>query len=133
MKNKSQKHSIIHLYIRTKRRTVAFLYGWISSAHQRISLLLIIFIFILSCSNEPAIPEDKFLKVYVDLLILQDTTSVQSLSLDSMKTIVFSRHNITSDQYEETINYYNTYPEKWEAFFDKAIAYAEELKKKAEK
>jgi len=85
-----------------------------------------------ACDKKPPIPEEKFIKVYVDLLIVQDTTSADSLSLDSMKTIVFTRHNISTEQYDETINYYNSQPEKWVAFFDSATSYAEGLKKEAE-
>lgn len=93
-----------------------------------ISLLLILS----ACDKEPPIPEEKFIKVYVDLLIVQDTTSAETFSLDSIKSMVFIKHNISSVQYDETINYYNSEPERWVAFFDSTTAYVEALKKKAE-
>ena len=98
----------------------------------------IIFIFVIlilfpACEKEPAISEDKFIKVYVDLLIIQDTTSTDSFSLDSLKAIVFEKNNITAEQYDATIQYYNEHPKRWEDFFDKALAYGEKLKKGAEK
>ena len=77
--------------------------------------------------------EEKFIKAYVDLLIIQDTTTTDTFSLDSVKTLVFTRHNISSGQYDETINYYNSQPEKWVVLFDSATAYVEVLKKEAEK
>jgi len=86
-----------------------------------------------ACDKKPPIPEEKFIKVYVDLLIVQDTTAAETFSLDSIKTLVFANHDISSEQYDETINYYNSQPEKWVAFFDSATAYAEGLKKEAEK
>jgi hypothetical protein len=95
-----------------------------------VSTSLILF---LSCNEEEKLPEEKFIQVYVDLLILQDSTRIQPISLDSMKTIVFTKHNITLEQYDATINYYYSYPEQWEAFFDKAILYAEKLKGEGEK
>ena len=90
-------------------------------------------LFITACDKEPPIPEEKFIKVYVDLLIIQDTTNTDTFSLDSVKTIVFDRHSISVEQYDATINYYNSEPEKWQAFFDSATAYVEGLKKDAEK
>ena len=77
-------------------------------------------------------PEEKFIKVYVDLMIVQDTTRVNSLPLDSLKDIVFTKHNITSELYDKTVAKYNSSPENWEEFFDKAIAYLEELKTRKE-
>jgi hypothetical protein len=99
----------------------------------KLSFFLIILISVVTCEKGPAIPEDKFIKVYVDLLILQDTTSTNNISLDSLKAIVFEKNEITADQYDATIQYYNKYPKRWEEFFDKALAYAEKLKKNAEK
>jgi len=93
--------------------------------------LLVISVLILnSCSAEEVIPEGKFIRVYVDLMIVQDTTRTNPLPLDSLKEIVFTKHDITSELYDKTIAKYNSSPEDWEEFFDKAIAYLEELKTK---
>ena len=97
-------------------------------------LFFISIILLQGCGKEKKIiPEEKFIQVYVDLLILQDTTSTDKLSLDSLKTPVFTTHNVTSEEYDATINYYNSQPKRWEEFFDKAIAYAEKLKEATEK
>jgi len=87
-------------------------------------LLLIIF----ACDTKPPIPEDKFLKAYVDLLIIQDTTTKAAFSIDSVKNIVFGRYNISFEQYDAMINYYNAEPEKWIEFFDSAGTYVDRLK-----
>jgi len=101
---------------------------------QKLCLLILILpVFVLSCDEEPPIPQEDFIKVYVDLLIIQDTTTAETFSLDSIKTLVFTRHNISSGQYDETISYYNSQPEKWVVLFDSATAYVERLKKEAEK
>ena len=99
----------------------------------KITFLFVTLIILSACEKEPDIPEDKFIKVYVDLLIMQDTTSTDSFSLDSLKAIVFEKNNITVEQYDATIQYYNEHPKRWEEFFDKALAYGEKLKKGAEK
>ena len=83
---------------------------------------------IISCSDEKVIDEDKFILVYADLIIAQDT-SKSSAETDSIKQLVFSRHNITDNEYENTIDYYNRDPERWEEFFNKAIAHVESLRK----
>ncbi|MCU0333244.1 MAG: DUF4296 domain-containing protein [Ignavibacteriaceae bacterium] len=101
---------------------------------QKLFLLLILqFIFITACDKGPPIQEDKFIKVYVDLLIIQDTTTAETFPIDSVRTLVFAKHNISSEQYDETISYYNSRPEKWAAFFDSAKVYVERLKMEIEK
>ena len=97
-----------------------------------LQLLIIPALLLSSCSEEEVIPEEKFIHVYVDLMIVQDTTRVNSLPLDSLKDIVFTKHNITSELYDKTVAKYNSSPENWEEFFNKAIAYLEELKTRKE-
>ncbi|HEY6625937.1 MAG TPA: DUF4296 domain-containing protein [Ignavibacteriaceae bacterium] len=97
------------------------------------SLLILLFLFISACDKGPPIQEEKFIKVYVDLLIIQDTTTASTFSPDSVKTLVFKRHNISAEDYDATVNYYNSQPEKWVAFFDTTTAYVENLKKEAKK
>ncbi len=98
---------------------------------QKLHFLLILLLFFISaCDEGPPIPEEKFIKVYVDVLIAKDTSSSDQISVDSIKSLVFFRHGISMKDYEETIKYYNSSSERWEVFFDKAIAYVEELKTK---
>lgn len=99
---------------------------------NKITFLIISALLLSACDKGPPIPEDKFIKVYVDFLIIKDTTTANAFSLDSVKTLVFTRHDISSEQYDETINYYNSQPEKWAVLFDSATAYVEGLKKEAE-
>jgi hypothetical protein len=101
-------------------------------------LYLICVLFFTSCENKNIIPEDTFVKVYADFLIVQDTSFIDSREkgttpeqADSFKQMIFRKHNITHKQYEETLKYYNQNPELWEKFFEKAIAYVENQKKKS--
>lgn len=95
-------------------------------------LILILPVFILSCEKEPPSSQDEFIKAYVDLLIIQDTTTVENFSPDSVKSLVLKRHNISSEKYDEMIDYYNSQPEKWTVFFDSATAYVERLRQETE-
>jgi hypothetical protein len=85
-----------------------------------------------NCNDNKVIEEEKFIKVYVDLLLVQDTTSSYQLPVDSISTVVFKAHGITAENYQHTIDHYNSSPEKWEDFFSKATAYVEKLKREAE-
>ncbi len=103
--------------------------------HRNINLLLIIYfsfpilIILSGCSKKNILSENKFVKVYADIIIAQDTTGLKNASIDSLKEIVFKKHNITAKEYEATIDFYNQDPEKWQNFFNKAVAYVKELKK----
>lgn len=81
-------------------------------------------IIINGCKDRDIIEEDKFVKVYSDLLIASDSTS-----LDSAKTAVFKKYSISFEKYQKTVDRYNSSPAEWEAFFSKVIAYIEEAKK----
>lgn len=95
-------------------------------------LILILPFLILSCEKEPPISQEVFIKAYVDLLIIQDTTTTENFSPDSVKSLVLQRYNISSEKYGEMIDYYNSQPEKWTVFFDSATAYVERLRKETE-
>ena len=84
-----------------------------------------------SCNDNKVIEEEKFIKVYVDLLLVQDTTSSYQIPVDSISAVVFKTHGITAENYQHTIDHYNSSPEKWEDFFSKATAYVEKLKQEA--
>jgi hypothetical protein len=93
---------------------------------KKISLLLIVLI-LTGCSNR--LNEDKFILVYTDLIIAQDTLGAK-FKLDEVKKDVFKKHNVTDREYENTLKYYNSEPKKWEAFFNKSIAYLESKRAK---
>ena len=94
----------------------------------KIIFLPIILISISACDDAPPIPDEKFMELYVDLLIIQDTTTTTNFSLDSVKTLVLDRYKVSFEQYEAMLKYYNSNPKKWIAFFDSANAYVERLK-----
>ena len=130
---KNYFHTIIQSYNHSKGRIFVWMYECMQLLSIKFTLLIVSSLLLSGCDKEPPIPEEKFIKVYVDLLIIQDTTNTDTFSLDSVKTIVFDRHSISVEQYDATINYYNSEPEKWQAFFDSATVYVEGLKKDAEK
>ncbi len=91
--------------------------------------LFSILILLSGCSKNNILDEDKFVKVYGDLIIQQDTLNTLNVKNDSLKNIVFKRYNTTKEDYKKTIEYYNQDPAKWEKFFSRVTAYIENLKK----
>ena len=87
-------------------------------------------LFLTFCSEQTHVPEEKLILVYTDLMFAQDTASVNSKNVDSLKTEVFNRYEITEEDYQKTLEFYNESPERWEKFFEKVIEYIESLKTK---
>jgi hypothetical protein len=88
------------------------------------------FLFI-SCSDDKTIKdEEKFIKVYVDLLINEEQNRSDSLKIKMGKENIFKKYNITQNQYEATINYFNRDPERWREFFTKADDYLNKIENK---
>ena len=89
---------------------------------------LLVIIGLSQCTKKSSIPEKQLIKIYVNILVAQDTISDKSITLDSLRHIVLNNYNVSDNSYKESIQYYNQDPEKWNDFFDKAIEYVEELR-----
>ena len=95
---------------------------------KNITIIFLLTAFIFSCSKDDILPEDKFIKIYIDILVAQDTLSDSSISNDSLKTLILRKCNVTDSVFTKTIEYYNYNPDKWEKVFEDAIKQVEELK-----
>lgn len=95
--------------------------------------LITILLLISSCSNERILDEHKFVKVYTDLVIAHDTIPESTANFDSVKQAIFKKYEITSGQYDSTVNYYNKDKERWQSFFNTATAYIDTLRSKNRK
>lgn len=93
---------------------------------------VILILVCISCSEKEILPEDKFIEIYVDLLVTQDTLSGESVSIDSVKNVILNKYNTSDSVYRNTVDYYNESTERWEEFFSKALKYVEKLKAKNE-
>lgn len=98
--------------------------------YLNIIFILSIFLSFISCSDKEPVTENKLILIYTDLMFAQDTLLVTSKNIDSIKTIVFNRHNITEDDYRSAIEAINRAPERWGHFFDVVIEYVESLRSK---
>ena len=99
------------------------------SSYSIISFFVFILFLSFGCNQNKIIEEEKFIKIYTDLIIEKDTTSETSQLKDTVIKKVLSKHNVSLDDYKATVQYYNQDSERWEKFFAKAIANLEERRK----
>jgi uncharacterized protein YcfL len=95
-------------------------------------LLVLIFFLFAYCSEKPPVPEEKMILIYTDLMFAQDTVLVTSENIDSLKSEVFKRNDVSENDYVSTLEFYNKSPHRWEKFFKRVIEYVESLKTKPE-
>jgi len=95
-------------------------------------VLFILFTFTIfqSCQKSTAIDEKKFIKIYAEMIFMQDTSS---LSQNTIKEKVLKKFSVSENDYNSTIKFYNNDPEKWQTFFDSVIVYIERIKPKPKK
>jgi hypothetical protein len=99
----------------------------------KLCIFFLVLLLISSCSNDKILDEDKFVKIYTDLVIAHDTLPGGRANFDSVKLNIYKKYGITSGQYDSTVNYYNEDIERWQGFFDKTTAYIDTLKHKNRK
>ncbi len=104
--------------------------------HQKIkffsAVIFLLFVFIsLNCNQTKLIDEEKFVRIYTDILIYKDTASVDNLNNEAVLKSVLKNHNVSFEEYKLTVEYYNQDAERWEKFFAKALAYLESKQKSA--
>ena len=87
-----------------------------------------IFIASSSCDQAPPISDKKFIKVYSEMVLMQDTSSLSQILI---KDTVLNKFKISKNDYDRTIEFYNNNPEKWQTFFDSVIVYMEKVKPKS--
>ncbi len=80
------------------------------------------------CSESKIIEEEKFIKIYTDILIAENTVSGTAFSNETILKRTLKKYNVTLDEYKATIQYYNQDSERWQKFFAKAIANLEAQK-----
>ena len=95
--------------------------------------LLATIFFVSGCQSDKIIDEEKFIKLYTDLVIAQDTSSADYNMMIKIRSQVLDRYKVTDEQYQFTIDYYNENPERWQVFFEKVTAYVDNLKLEAAK
>lgn len=92
---------------------------------------IILLVFALgSCSERKVIKDDeKFAAFYVDLLISSEKNSGDINRVKSERQKIFSKYDISPEEYKATLSYYSEKPERWKEFFDKVNARLASIRK----
>lgn len=93
---------------------------------MRIILLLVIFA---GCSNsvqqpDSLIPEEKYISLLAELQLVRsyaENASTDSLSTDSLITVIFNKYNTSNAVFTESHNYYQQFPKDQKERINKAI------------
>ncbi|MHC1738532.1 MAG: DUF4296 domain-containing protein [Ignavibacteriaceae bacterium] len=72
------------------------------------------------------IPEDTFIRFYIDFTIAQDSMGPDVPVTNKILSNLYKKYSVDSTQYFKTINWYSEDPKRWETFFDKAIKLMED-------
>lgn len=84
------------------------------------------FVIFASCQkSNPPISEKKFVTVYSEMVFMQDTSF---LSQKIIRERVLDKYEITDRDYEQTVEYYNQEPVRWQKFFDEVTSHIDSLK-----
>lgn len=92
-----------------------------------LSLITLGFIFIACEKSVAPVDEEIFVKVYAEMIFMQDTTF---LSQKVIREKVLNKFKISANNYEKNIEYYNEDPKKWQNIFDKVTSYIDSIKAK---
>lgn len=95
---------------------------------QVFPVVLFLFFIFSGCSENNRINEDKFVKIYADLVIANDTLSADN-DFNKFRIEIFKRHDVSEEQYQKTVEFYNEKPERWKLFFDKVLNHVKTLQK----
>lgn len=92
------------------------------TGYSRIIFLLYLsgtILFFTGCNDR--IPQEKFKEVYKDLLIGQDSLGRDPEAVIKIKDGLYKKHNITKDQFDQTVQYYKDNPKEWEYLYNTMI------------
>ena len=99
---------------------------------KKISVYLIIIYFsiiFISCNNPSKVDKTTMSKVYVKILVAQETFLPDYKLLEKEKSKIFGKYKITEKDYNYTLSEYGTSEEEWEEFFKYSLAYLDTLRK----
>lgn len=82
--------------------------------------------FLLISCGQKTIEMKKFVNVYCDLNIAQDTLKPPEFM--KMKKEILNKYGITEKELKDTYQDYYNNPKQWQPFFEKALARMDEMK-----
>lgn len=93
--------------------------------NSRILFVLFSLLFFAGCGAKK-LDEDKFVKVYYDILILQESRGGEISAMEKIRQEVYQKHGISHEQYQNTLDWYSEDKARWEEFFAALTEYVKE-------
>jgi len=100
---------------------------------NRFGIITLLLFLLIGCMGNPQkpdhlIPEKKYIDLLVELQLVRsfaDNATTDSTTVDSLTKAVYKKYGVTAQQFHNSHEYYQQFPEKQKERVDKAI---EELK-----
>jgi len=87
-----------------------------------------LFIYFFACSENNQPERDDIIKIYVDLLIIQEKYSNMPDSINLHYERIFEKYDTKEEIYKSAFKNFSDDPDKWKLFFDDAEKYLESIK-----
>jgi hypothetical protein len=91
-----------------------------------LSILALLLFF--SCDDEADVDVDTISKIYVDLLVAEETYRGHSDSLIQKREDIFAEYNKTEEEYNNTFMQMKNNQKIWSDFFEASLAYLDTLR-----
>ncbi len=89
---------------------------------------LLLSICVISCSSETYYDEKTTARIYVDLLIIEESNLYDADSVSIKQDDYFGKYNLDKSKYERSFSSYETDEKKWELLFNEAERIIDSLK-----
>lgn len=76
------------------------------------------------CSESSPVDEKTLVRVYAEMVIMQDSSKLNDLEIQKK---VLTDFNISASDYEKSVNILREKPERWQDFYDSVIVYLQKL------
>lgn len=93
--------------------------------------IIITLLSIYSCKKNESLPREKIARMYVDILIAEQTHQFNADSIFIAVDNVYEKYDISKDAYTEEISNLESNEEDWNDFFELAKTYLDSLKTEA--
>lgn len=80
------------------------------------------------CDDSPPLPEEKMIDFTIDLAVGEDTLTADGPSMDVLLDSLYLRHDVTAEEYQQTVDWYKENPGEWRPLFEKVIEKMDSLR-----
>ncbi|MFH1042659.1 MAG: DUF4296 domain-containing protein [bacterium] len=95
----------------------------------KLFIFLFLALFLFACNRPSQVNKTTMSKVYVDVMVAQETYLPDFKLLKKEKSKIFKKYNITEKDYNYTLSEYGTNEEEWDELFKNSLAYLDTLRK----